>query len=292
DKKMKATFKTITKRISLSKMTDTVTLWFFGDVHRDTRNCDVDRWHWFLKKAKESMDENTYFFLMGDPHDFASTREKNYLKQAAVHESTINVFDDIAERNNREFADEISFMRGRLLGVVEGNHSWLFENGKTSDEDLAERMDSEDIGWLCHYSLIFSFGDRHAVETHAIHLVLCHGKAGGKLPGTSINQVDDLRKIFPIADLYCMGHDHQREAKPVSVIVPAKCKDGFKLKQKRQYLCRSGAFLKGYQSDSSSYEIFRLYKPSDLGALKMTVNFHRDQSNNSDRIITDICSHV
>lgn len=281
---MKATYRVLQDEIQLKKYTDTVTLWFFGDVHRDTVACDVDRWKWFLKTAKDTMDENTYFICMGDTHDFASTREKRYLSAfPEVHGTTQRTFDFIAEKNNREFAAEISFMRGRLLGIIEGNHSWVFQTGKTSTEDLAERLDSKDMGWLCHYSLIFRTQNGHN-STATIHMVLCHGKAGGKTVGATINQLDDLRRIFPIADLYCFGHDHQRTAHPVNVLVPAKNNSeyGYHIKQKRQLLCRSGAFMKGYQPDTNNYEIFRLLRPSDLGALKVTVNLRRDQRNGMD----------
>ena len=287
---MRATYRILTDEIKVKKFGQPITIWFFGDIHRDTKNCDVERWKWFLKRTSDTMDENTYFIGMGDYHDFASTREKKYLAND-MHESTTNLFDQIAEKHNRDIAAEMSFMRGRLLGLIEGNHSWRFENGKTSTEDLAERLDTKDMGWLCHHSMIFKFEDRGEVSL-VIHNVLCHGKAGGKTFGITINQVGDLKTIFPVADIYCMGHDHQRAAHPVSVLVPVSCTGGFDVKQKRQFLCRSGSFIKAYQHDSDSYEIFKLYKPSDLGALKMTINFHRDRRNGQDRVITDISAEI
>ena len=79
----------------------------------------------------------------------------------------------------------------------------------------------------------------------------------------------------------------------MSVLVPSQSKDGvYKLKQKRQFLCRSGSFKKAYTADSSSYEVGRLLKPSDLGALKLTIGFHRDSSDGKDIVITDITAEV
>lgn len=287
---MRATYRILQDDINVKRFGEPITLWLFGDIHRDTKNCDVDRWKWFLKKAKETMDENTYFIGMGDYHDFASTREKKYLQQQ-VHESTQNTFDEIAEKHNRDFASEISFMRGRLLGLIEGNHSWVFKDGKTSTEDLAERMGTKDMGWLCHYTMLYKTTNGH-ITTNAVHFVLCHGKAGGKTFGITINQVGDLKSLFPVADVYCMGHDHQRAAQPISILIPLKCNGGYEIKQKRQFLCRSGAFVKAYQNGSDSYEVFRLYKPSDLGALKLVINFHREQKDSGDRHITDIHAEI
>jgi len=283
---MKATYKVLQDEISITSMDSPITIWFFGDVHRDTKNCDEERWKYFLKKAESTMDENTYFIGMGDYHDFASTREKKYL-ESGLHETTSTLLDEVAEKHNRDLANELSFMRGHLLGLIEGNHSWRFQTGKTSTEDLAERLGTKDLGWLCHYTLLCHNKGSHVLN-QAIHMILCHGKAGGKTAGITVNQVADLKPLFPIADIYCMGHDHQRIAHPSSCLVPVKCKGGYKIKQKRQLLCRSGSFVKAYQDNSNSYEIFRLYKPSDLGALKITIGFHRDWNKGDERMITDI----
>lgn len=284
---MEATFKILQDNVSFDLFNEKLTLWFFGDIHRDTNNCDVDRWKWFLKKAEEQMTPNTYFIGMGDYHDFASTKEKRFLNSDGVHEATRDRFDEMAERNNRELASEMSFMRGHILGLIEGNHSWKFQTGKTSTDDLAERLGTKEMGWLCHYTLTCkNKGNHHSANS--VHMVLCHGKAGGKTAGITVNQVADLKPIFPVADIYCMGHDHQRIAHPSSCLVPQKAKGGYKIKQKRQLLCRSGTFAKTYQDNSHSYEIFRLYKPSDIGALKITIGFHRDHKDNDERIILDL----
>ena len=289
---MKATYKIINDEISLKNTSSPITIWFFGDVHRDTRNCDEDRWKYFLKNAKDTMDDNTYFIGLGDYHDFASTSEKKKISHAELHESTTNLLDELVEGHNRKLAEELSFMRGRILGLIEGNHSWRFENGKTSTEDLAERLDTKDMGWLCHYSLVVRNKSRHL--NCAIHMILCHGKAGGKTLGITVNQVGDLKNIFPIADIYVMGHDHQRIAHPSSVLVPMRLGngDGYSIKQKRQLLCRSGSFMKAYENESNSYQIFKLYRPSDIGALKVQIRFVRNQSNDGDITMTDITAEI
>lgn len=278
------------KRIIVESLVTTQTnIYFFGDVHRDTKSCDESRWQWFLKEAKH--DKNAYFFGLGDYNDFASISEGKKLISAALHETTMEKFDQIAEVDNSRFAEETSFMQGHCLGLISGNHGWKFANGKTGDEDLAERLKTESLGYLCHYTLTFSERSEtmDTGKNASVHFVLCHGKAGGKTAGITITQVDDLRRIFPIADIYVMGHDHQRGALPQSVLIPSLKKDGtYTIKQKRQFLCRSGAFKRAYVEDNSSYEVGRLLKPSDLGALKLTITFHRDKSNDRDVVITDI----
>jgi predicted phosphodiesterase len=265
------------KRIEIPSYKNKTDLWLFGDVHRDTQSCEVERWHDWLKKARNT---DAYYISMGDTHDFASASEKKSLQKADLHETTLEKFDQIVTEMNRKFCGEIGFMRDKLLCMVDGNHNWLLANGKTSTDDLAERMNSISVGWLCHYTWLFSFKDHGKGNNLAIRFVLCHGKAGGKTAGITITQVDDLKRVFPVADVYVMGHDHQRGAWPVSVLVPSQSTN--EIKQKRQLLCRSGSFKKAYVDGHASYEVGKLFKPSDLGALKLTISFNRSQKNGTD----------
>lgn len=266
----------------------------FGDVHRDTAGCDVERWAWFLKNAKSTADANpsTWFVSMGDTHDFASFSEVHKIKSAALHETTMAKFDEMAQKDNRDFCKEIDFMRDKMLGFVEGNHGWVMSDGKTANQDLAERMGSESLGWLCHYTLHFEFEDRGGKGNplvYNLHLIFCHGTGGGgKTVGNSVNQVDWLRRLFPTAHIYIEGHDHQRWAHPDEVLVPISGRGGIKIKELTQYLSRSGSFLRGFVDGKASYSVKGLFRPSNLGAIQFIISFHRDQRDGEDRIIPDI----
>ena len=263
----------------------------FGDVHRDTPSCDVDRWQWFLLNCKKYPQNKTYYLGMGDFNDFASSREQKILADPKLHDETKIKLDSIIQSDNRKIAEEISFMKGRLIGVLDGNHNWIFKDGKTATEDLAERMGCEYLGWLSHITIglrLFNKTGKTRSNTPSpdiyLYIVAGHGKAGGKLMGTSINQVDDLTRIFPVADYYIFGHDHQRYAVPKSVLVPGQKNSG--LKQKRQFLVRSGSFKKGYCDGVSGYEVGRLLRPSDLGAVVLKFSVHRDVRI-TDRLVLD-----
>lgn len=266
------------KVIKLKSWNDIVPIWFFGDVHRDAVACDKERWKWFLKKSEQ--DKEAYYMGMGDYHDLASSREQVHLNRNDLHETTMETLDEVVEKNNRDFCVEIKQMRGRLLGLMDGNHNWRFPNGSTASEDLANRMGCEHLGWLTHFTLLFKSGGK----VQSVHIVACHGRAGGKRIGTSINQVEDMKAIFPIADIYIMGHNHDRGAWPIDVLYPTA---GGQIKQKRQFLCRSGSFLKAYEKGRSNYATGMLLRPADMGALKLNIGFHRDREE-GDRIITDI----
>jgi hypothetical protein len=282
---MERVYKTITREVKLDNFKDKIKLWCFGDVHRFTKSCDEERWKWFLQSAKSTNDKNTYYLGLGDYMDFASTKEQKILRDA--HSQTVEDFGAIVKDRNKTFAGEMEFMKPNILGLIDGNHGWTFQDGTTGTEDLAKRLDTLYLGWLCHYTMkVFLPSAKN--KTVSIDIVACHGRAGGKTAGASVNQLDDVKNIFPVADLYIMGHDHQRLARPVSVLVPSYDNNNQRyMKQKRQFLCRSGSFKKAYVPDNSGYEVGRLLRPADLGALQIEICFHRDTSE-GDRIITDI----
>jgi hypothetical protein len=260
----------------------------FGDIHRDTPSCDVDRWRWFLDGCKQYPQDKTYYLGMGDFNDFASSKEQSIIQNSALHDQTKNKFDEIVIRDNRRLVNEMSFMKGHMIGLLDGNHNWRFPDGKTGTEDLAERLNAPYLGWLSHITVNLKM---HTAEGNLrgssirMFIVACHGKAGGKLAGATINQVDDLKRVFPVADIYAMGHDHQRAAHPTAVLVPDQKGSG--IKQKRQFLVRSGSFKKGYCDGVSGYEVGRLLRPSDLGAVVLQVSVHRD-ARETDRLILDV----
>lgn len=242
-------------------------LGLFGDVHYDSASCDRDRFNKFLALAKQ---EELHLFGMGDYHDFASCKEQKALMAAGLHDQTYDSFDGIVEERNRAFTEKLKGLN--LLGLIGGNHTWKLKNGYYADEDLSQRLKTEYLGWLCVFALQLNFGNCRGVT---LYFVLCHGLGGGKLPGTSINKIDDLKRIFPFSDVYAMGHDHQRGCWPTSTLWPINSGTDFRIKEKRQYLVRTGSFMKSYQEQKSQYTTAGLMRPADLGAVRLNFSFER-----------------
>lgn len=263
-----------------------MTLCFFGDCHFGTSSFDSDRFDWFLEKSSKMV--NPYYLGMGDYTDFASYGENKKMKDAITHDTTLDRIDLMVMEDNRMFAQKCSRMRGRVIGLIGGNHQYIMVNGKSTDEDLAERLGTDYLGWLS--VIMVRIGDKSHTTTFTIFC--CHGNGGGKLLGTSLNKVTDMQQIIPNADIYAQGHDHQRFAVPKSVIEIVQnvaYKDGFDLKQKRQYFIRSGSFQKSYEINKSGFAQGRLMRPADLGAVYMKIGTHRGSGG---RTILDIESIV
>ena len=128
----------------------------FGDVHKYSHMHDKTHWANFLKWAKDK--ERAYFLGMGDYFDLASTSERQIIHDGRLHESTINTFDELALGYVLKMAKELEFMTGRLIGLIEGNHYYTFQNdGKwhpaksfdvTRGHTISEgRPDPDQIRW-------------------------------------------------------------------------------------------------------------------------------------------------
>jgi hypothetical protein len=261
-------------------------LWLFGDVHYGNASHDEDRYRWFLEKA--SRCANPYYVGLGDYLDFASWSENKKMHEV-VHDTTIMKLDEMVMADNRKFTEISKQMIGRTIGLIGGNHQWKLVGGKFSDEDLAERFQTKYLGWLSVITLRLLVRSNTTINCN---IFACHGKGGGKLLGTSINQVGDMTAVINNADIYVQGHNHDRFAVPKTTLEIAETSGGVKLKQNRVFLVRSGSFQKSYQKDTSGYAQGKLMRPADLGAVMLNIGCHRDQRNGNDRIILDIQSVV
>jgi len=257
----------------------------FGDVLRHAPHCAVEKWKAFLEWAKGEHTEHTYYLGAGDYDDLASTSERAILNDSRIHESTRHSIDSWALGKCNDLCGELDFMRGNLLGLIEGNHHWEFEDGETSTQKMCGNLGCEWLGNLAYIRLHCSVKGVRNAHTH-VDIVIAHGKAGGKLVGTRINQVADLRAIFPLADIYLMGHDHHKGGLPTSVLFMPQ--NGGTIKQKRQWMGRTGSFLRGYIENNQSYVVKRLYSPTDIGVIRFRVDCRRDRTDGGDAMITDI----
>ena len=243
---------------------------FFGDVHRDSPLFAHDKWRSFLEYAKAL--PNARFLGMGDYIDSMSSSEREALARASFHDSTQVNLDNISTSNVAMLAKELDFMRGKLIGLVNGNHFYSYENGINSDQKLCERLG-------CSYLGVSSF-IRLTIERnntrHIFDIWVHHGAGGARLPGGSINRVDQMRE-YAEADCYAMGHDHKRGVFPASPRLSlVHTKNGIKLKERQSWLIRSGSFLKAYEDGQQSYNVDSARGPSSLGWVELEITHSRE----------------
>ena len=236
----------------------------FGDVHKYAPLHSDDYWKRFLDEAREL--KNAYFLGMGDYVDLASSSERNALKDGRFHDSTIQTIEDLYMQNTRGLVADLEFMRGRIIGMIEGNHYGEFKDGTTTTQQMCRLLDCKYLGVSAFIRLSFQYANRRK----SIDIWAHHGKGAARLIGGSLNTVQQMGEQAE-ADIYCMGHDHKKSAGTTSKLVLSRGGGSVKVVHRQQLYVRTGSFLRGYVDGKQSYVADMGLNPTDLGVVQIGV---------------------
>ena len=257
----------------------------FGDMHRFAPLCDLEKWLEFLEWAKNK--PNAYFIGMGDYDDLASWSERKALMNTCLHETTQQTLDDIFVSRVNKLCEEIGFMKGKLIGLVEGNHHGILQSGMTTTQMMCDKLKCKYLGVSAFIRL--SFEMRGSVRS-CIDMWVHHGKGASRMVGGSLNTVEQMAQISN-AQICLMGHDHK---KSVGFLTSLYLTDGggnINLHHRKTLLGRTGSFLKGYVDNCPSYVARGAMRPTDLGVLKIELTPKRDRKQGKDNTYIDLhCS--
>lgn len=238
----------------------------FGDVHRSAPLCHVEKWHEFLSWAKTK--KNSLFLGMGDYDDLMSAGERSILDRAELHDSSKDTIESMYKFHTEKLAKEMEFMKGKLIGLVEGNHFAVLKNGMTTTQYLCQLLDCKYLGASAFVRVAFVYRDTR--ESKSIDIWAHHGKGAARLIGGSLNRVQQMAEAAN-ADVYCMGHDHKKSAGTCSKLFLSGQGKNMRLRHKKQLFIRTGSFLKGYEPGQVSYVVDCAMNPTDLGVVKIEI---------------------
>ena len=281
--------------IPIVKFNEPIYLIPFGDVHRFANNCHSEKWLEFLEwcKKKQRETDRVYFLGMGDYDDLASTSERYALSTAKFHSTTNKSLDDMARKRTMDMVRELSFMKGRLIGLIEGNHHYKFMSGITSTQLMAQELGTKYLGVISYIRLLFHYvkGNR----CRDLDIIAFHGRGSGRRAGSSINTVEDLENVGD-AEIYLSGHDHKKWAVLKSKLRLGTSGKNTVLHHRKILLARTGSFQMGYEPGDSNYVSSNAMPPSDLGVVKieLTPKLERSQvkGNEYDRTYIDIHASI
>ena len=220
----------------------------------------------FIAHAKSL--KNAYFIGMGDYFDGISTSERALFQGAGLHESTVLNMEREAQSRITKLAMELDFMRGRLIGLVGGNHFWPFPDGTDSDQRLSGHLRTKYLGVCAFIRLSFEIGN----VRQSLDLFLHHGAGAGRLPGSSVNRVNQMAENA-VADIYASGHDHKRGVWPMNprLTLEQNSKAGLRLRHRDGWLVKTGSFLAAYENGNANYNVDSGRGPCSLGHVELEV---------------------
>lgn len=230
----------------------------------------VKKWQDWLLWAKSKND--AYFLGMGDYFDLASSSERKILKMG-LHESTTSTLDSWYMEKVLEITKELSFMKGRLIGMVEGNHFGEFQNGMTTTQKMCDILQCKYLG----VASIIRVTVECCSKRSALDVFAYHGKGFGRLVGSGLNNVQQMAEIAE-ADIYLMGDNHQKSlAYSDKMYLSGGGRGVLHVRNRKQLYARTGSFLSGYKDGMASYVTDKLLNPTNLGTVKIEITPHRTQ---------------
>lgn len=218
----------------------------------------------YCKRLQVQHPGRVFYLGLGDYDDLGSSSERMKLAHSNLHDTTYDSFDDYADKRTKDFADEISFMKGKTIGLIEGNHHYKFASGDTSTMRMCKYLNTKYLGGISIIRLDFLYkgsktGKRLAVDIYAHHTSGARG--GGRRSGSSLNNLEDMSHVWD-CDITIAGHDHKMNAGfPVRMFLDKN----MNIKQKDILMVRTGSFQKGWVSGKHGYVPTFNGKPNFLG---------------------------
>ena len=173
-------------------------------------------------------------------------------------------------------------MKGRVIGLIGGNHYFQYNNGDTTDHILAAKLGTKFLGVCSFIRLSLKFKDRPSASL-SFDILAHHGLGGGKLAGSAFNRVEDMMRTAH-ADLYLMGHNHTKGCVPAAPrLLPVKgSKEDLIIREHVPWLGRTGSFLKAYEDGRASYNVDAGRSPVALGWIEFEVTPRRTTAGGQD----------
>ena len=245
----------------------------FGDVHKESPLHSPEHWKRFLDWAKKKKD--AYWLGMGDYCELSSASERQILSDKKLHETTASRLESFYLDMTRNFAKDIEFMRGRLIGILGGNHYSMLAHGADTDQELARIMGTTYLGVCSLIRLSFNY---HGMK-NSVDIFAHHGKGGGMLVGSKLNNVQKMAEIAR-ANIYLMGDIHAKVLGDSQKFQLTSGGGKLRMKKIKEIYCRTGSFAKGYIENVPSYVTDKLLAPSDLGVVKIEMTPYREGAKN------------
>ena len=274
--------------IQFEKFNEPIYLLPIGDVHKSSPMHSQTHWQDTLRWAEKK--PRCYILGMGDYNDFGSTSERLILGDKHLHDSSARTIEGLHLKQCLDFAKDLEFAKGRIVGMLGGNHYGEFQNGTNTDQKICELLECKYLGVNGFIRIAFRPRGR-TNTTLAIDIFAHHGRGGGRTQGGSMNPVEQMARTAE-ADIYLMGDNHQKAVSHISRLRLSEGGGNMRVTHRKVLLARTGSFLKGYEEGCKSYIVDGLLNPSDIGVVKIELTPRRMRENGDERIWMDIHASI
>jgi len=240
-----------------------------GDLHVGSDGFNLEALDRTIRKG---VADGCWFIGMGDMIDFMSASNRQRQAEAALYDTARTIIDDAADQLVEKVKAVLKPSVGRWLGLLEGNHYWVFDDGATSDQYLCQYLKAPFLGTCA--SVQVRFGNDHR-KSITCEVWAHHGFGSGSTRGAILNRLAKAMMMYE-ADIYLMGHQHQITTDKPDRLYTTRALNP-RLIAKQRLLVATGSFMAGYKQGSryagrphGSYVEARGLQPSAIGAPLIT----------------------
>lgn len=271
-----------------------------GDVHRGSPEHDAKAYLGMLQWA--STKKNLYVIGLGEYDDWFSGSERKAFRIGEFHDGTVAAVEGSILEKTMDHAKlyETIAKQGRLLGLAYGHHSYTFQTddrdtnpksvfGKTTTQVMCEHLNVPYLGFsgLLNVSMKIARPTGNYSEWRHFTIYYHHGHGGGRTKGASITTVRRKLEGFD-ADIYLMGHNHDKWALPetkLHIHKPSRDKAGkpraggiieseARLSHRKIIYARTASFLRNFSRGTrAGYGEIAGYPPTEIGAVKVSLRW-------------------
>lgn len=244
-----------------AKESDTWKLWLIGDVHLGSRGCALSRFQNTIQKIKE--DKYSLWIGLGDYADYIGYKDSRFDPEGVDTELKIRDLGRLGKVQQDSFVREVWDIRDKCVGLLKGNHEDAYErhnHAANLHEETCSALGARNLGYSCFLDLVF----KTSRNEHTFRVVAHHGAGFAQTAGGKLNRLISFMNSFPLADIFLMGHVHEKlqHTRPI-IGADDACE---RLIEVLQLGVVGGTYLKTYSEGPAIYGEKKGYRPVALGS--------------------------
>jgi len=236
-------------------------LFVIGDIHLGSRSCAVKRFQTTVAKVAE--DPHALWIGLGDYAEYIGHRDIRFDPDNVSEQISVSDLGRLGRVYQDMFVDEVSCISDKCVGLLKGNHEDKYEklnNMQGLHQETCDKLSVRNLGYSCFLDLVFK--TRH--NEYSFRIVAHHGAGWATTTGGKMNRLLKFMDSFPLADIFIMGHVHEKiqYSRPI-ISADAACEN---LVEILQLGVVSGSYLKTYSEGEATYGERAGYRPVALGS--------------------------
>lgn len=232
-----------------------------SDVHIGHVGCDMD---YFEKTIDWIKNNGAYTIILGDFIDAIPQRDRRF-ENPSIADEFKPYLDNLHHVQTETFIRKIRSISDHIIGILPGNHEIALKKQFSYD---ATSIVSKRLGipLLTDPGMILLKLKRAKTSVFTVRILCMHGFTQGRKKGGAVNNLEDI-SAFMRADLYLMGHTHQRWCTHRDYI---DVNNKGKLIYKKMFFGNTGSFTNNYvlNTDIDTWGSRKMFPTQSPGVLR------------------------